>query len=231
MAQGALFLVPQPTDTRWALGRLDQAPERGFLIGWRSPTAPVDAGVPAEIARAIAHALTQVAGVAFLTSSHTAPAGEAWEGTGDGDYLYRLGDAGMVTRIRAAVTHQTPNPVLISTEKPDEALSLFDDPAFPWWQQGQLVLLSEKGAKPPTTDRDAVLAVFDTEWSRAADALIHCGYLAVLRPGVDGDVMGIRLADDAFEARLFEALAKASAEAGLEWRVATESELADRLSD
>jgi hypothetical protein len=136
-----------------------------------------------------------------------------------------------MTRIRAAITHRTPNPVLISTENPDRSLSLFDDPAFPWWQQGQLVLLSEKGIAPPTTDRDAVVAVFGADWSNAADELIDHGFLAVIRPGVDGDVMGIRLAEDVFEARLLEALASAATAAEFEWRVATEAELADLLSD
>jgi hypothetical protein len=79
---------------------------------------------------------------------------------------------------------------LMSTRRPETAMRLFDDAAFPWWMQGQGVLLSVPDAPPPAIEEALLLALFGEQWTRHAASLLPLGIEGVVRPGVDGDVAG-----------------------------------------
>src|SRR5262249_39298672 len=154
-----------------------------------------EAGVPEAVARVLARAFTAVARVMFLAD----PAGlDAWSPL-KGDAIKTLASKGLASRIAAKLGGGPPEIALVSTRHPGTAMRLFDDAGFPWWQQGQIVLLvgadqSQRDAEREeleTFDKEALLGLFDDEWTTRAASLAATGVKGVLRPGVDGDVAGL----------------------------------------
>jgi hypothetical protein len=114
---------------------------------------------------------------------------------------------------------------IVSTSDPGTVLHAFDDPAFPWWMQGQVLLLSEADRDPPAVGEPDLRALLDEDWARRAAALQPGGVHAVVRPGVDGDVAGILALSDPFDGRMMENLEREARLAGLAWSLVSESAL------
>jgi len=127
------------------------------LLGWSQATESVDAGVPDEVAGALARALTSSARVTFPSSATTEGAGRVWSPSGD-DLVRVLSGKGFGDRLAATLRGRPPAVALLSTRRPETAMRLFADASFPWWMQGQVVLLSGLDAPPPDIDEDALLA-------------------------------------------------------------------------
>ena len=115
----------------------------------------------------------------------------------------------------------------MSTRRPDTAVRLFDDAGFPWWLQGQVVLLSGPDAPPPDIDEEMLLALFGEDWTNHAASLAP-GIEGVLRPGVDGDVAGLLSLTDAFEQVLLATLERDTRNAGFDWALLSEEAFALR---
>ena len=208
MSRTSIFVCLEPRRSEWQLGVLPPPTGRMILIGWREEPAPVDAGVPPEVAAAVARALTSIGRITFLSSAVHASAGGGWSPLKRG-----------------------PGPAdLTSTTDPQTVMQAFDDAAHPWWMQGQVLFLSAADVAPPGLERAQLLALLENEWTAAAGALSARGVIGILRPGVDGDLAGLlTLTADAERASL-AALERESRLASFEWSVLTEDAFADRYS-
>jgi len=197
------------------------------LLGWRQTPERPDAGVPEEVARALARALTSVARVTFPCSFVKAVATSVWSPL-DGDLIRALTGKGFAGRIVARLSGTPADITLMSSRRPETAMRLFDDAGFPWWMQGQVVLLSKPDAPPPDVDEETLLALFGEDWTEHAASLAPLGIEGVLRPGVDGDVAGLLSLTDVFEEVVLAALESETRRAGFDWALVPEKEFALR---
>jgi hypothetical protein len=229
VSESAIFACLGPRGAHWQLGALPTTENRMTLIGWRQIPTPNDAGVPDKVAAILARALTSVARLTFPSSSTAgAPSGE-WAPLAE-DLVRSLGNGGLAERIRNTIGHVPATIALLSTRRPESAVRLFDDESFPWWLQGQVVVLSSPEAAPPDIDRTTVLSFLTDDWSKRAANLAPAGIAAVMRPGVDGDVAGLLSLTVAFETALLAALEKETSRAGFDWAVLEEDNFSEWLA-
>ena len=227
MKPTAIFACRDARGPHWQLGPLPPAHGRLTLIGWSQQPEQHDAGVPEDVARVLARSLTSVARVTFPSSVVRPSATTVWSHVADD--LTRVLDTGhIISRVGAKLRGRPAAIALTSTRQPDTALHLFDDTGFPWWMQGQVVLLSGAETPPPDIDSDALFALFEAEWTESASSLAAAGIAGIMRPGVDGDVAGLLSLTDAFESVVLAALERETLRAGLEWSLLSEDALAPK---
>lgn len=216
MDKPALWARRGPMAARWQLGDL-AAMDQGsvWLLGWDAVSP--DAGVPQPIARTIARALTAIASVGFLRDGvgHAGPA--TWGCGNEGDCV-RTGPGhsalhAVIGRLRGHGTAIT----LVCSRRPAAIEEMFEAPAFPWWLQSQVLLLSAPETPPPEVTPAQALALLEPDWAVRAAALRNRGVLAVARPAVDGDALGLLALDDVFAERLLASLATQAQAAGVAW--------------
>jgi hypothetical protein len=228
----AIFACADAREPHWQLGHLPPATGRFALIGWKEPGDAIEAGVPEAVAHVLARAFTAVARVMFLAD----PAGlDGWTPL-KGDAIKMLASGGMTSRLAAKLRGAPPEIALVSTRHPETAIRLFDDAGFPWWQQGQIVLLC--GDEPSHRDgerqdlaawnRETLLDLFDDDWASRAVPLASKGVMGAVRPGVDGDVAGLLSLTDGFLHTTLEAIARQTRLAGFDWEIVSEKALALR---
>lgn len=220
MNKTSIFVCPDPRRREWQLGRLPPAAGHMTLLGWKQEPDPVDAGVPHEVAALLARALASVSRVTFPSSALHPAATAAWAKSGSDD-VRRLNRTA-AGRLAAALKGTPGQIVVVSTRNPDSVTQAFDDPGYPWWMQGQVLLLSAANATPPEIERNQLLALFEEEWTRDAQALAPAGIVGVVRPGVDGDVAGLLSLSPAFDEIVLQALEHEARLALFEWSVLTE---------
>jgi len=226
--QTAIFACRDPLGSHWQLGPLPPSEGRLTLIGWSQPAERRDAGVPEEVAGVLARALTSIARVTFPCSFVKPVATDGWSPMGD-DLIRMLSVKGLGRRILSNFRGTPTDITLMSTRRPETAAGLFDDAGFPWWQQGQVVLLSKADAPPPGIDGETLLALFEDDWTkRAASQLAPGGIEGILRPGVDGDVAGLLSLTDAFEQVSLEVLQRETRHDGFDWALLPEKAFALR---
>jgi hypothetical protein len=197
------------------------------LIGWSEVGDRPDAGVPDEVAHVLARALTSVARVTFPCSFVNAVATSVWSPLDD-DLVRALTGKGLGGRIVAKVRGTPAEIALMSSRRPETVMRLFDDAGFPWWLQGQMVLLSELDAPPPDIDEESLLALFGEEWTKHAASVAPIGIEGIVRPGVDGDVAGLLSLTEAFEQVVLAALERETRLAGFDWALLPEKTFALR---
>lgn len=118
---------------------------------------------------------------------------------------------------------------VIETRDANVAVRLFDDPEFPWWLQGQAVLLSRADAESPDIDQRTIVTLLHDDWARRAATLATRGIEAVVRPGVDGDVAGIFSLSEAFDEQLLASLKREAHQDGITFSVVSEAALLEPL--
>jgi hypothetical protein len=219
-----MFACRDARGSQWQLGALPPSTGRLTLLGWSQTPEPEDGGVPEGVARVLARAFTSTARVTFPASFvKTAAATSDWSPL-DGDLVRALTGKGIGKRIAAKVKHAPPQLTLISTRRANTAMRLFDDAGFPWWLQGQAVLLSAPEALPPDVNEAELLSLFDDDWARRAASLAGLDVQGVVRPGVDGDVAGLLSLTQPFGDRLLAALEHEARADAFEWEVLPETE-------
>ncbi|MGC3987169.1 MAG: hypothetical protein QM777_21855 [Pseudorhodoferax sp.] len=212
----ATLWARRTVEPHWQLGDLSTAgPDRTWLVGWDAQ--PNDDGMPPLAGRAIARAMTDTARVSFLRAG-PGPAGTVqWAVGNDGDCIRATRPAGALGTIADRLRGR-PGPVtLVCSRRADAVATVFDDPAFPWWLQSQALLLSSPDAAPPDVAPEDALGLLDTDWAARAAALRGRGVLAVARPAVDGEALGLLALDGAIAERLMASLAVQARAAGLAW--------------
>ncbi|WP_439890083.1 hypothetical protein ACS7SF_12505 [Ralstonia sp. 25C] len=219
--QDQLIATRAPRGAYWQLGSLPPQAGHLLLIGWCLPRLSAGDGVPPSlVTNALARALVSVATVSFLASTVV---------TGAHDKQHALGTGGIAEYIRSRWMHAPTHATLLSTSDAQSAAQLFDDDGYPWHLQGQVALLSAADADIASLNRKAVLALIEPDWMTSAAALASRGIRGVLRPGVDGAVVGILCLNNTFEQALVAALQRESQSAGLDWTLLSEDAFAQAL--
>ncbi|HEU4853769.1 MAG TPA: hypothetical protein VFS89_00580 [Nitrosospira sp.] len=230
MTRTALLVCHNPRGSNWQLAPLCSTNGRAALIGWRQVPDSVDDGVPIDVAMVMARAFTSVARVTFLCTSESDGAAAGWMQL-DEDFVRAMRRPGLTGFIRQFIDRIPRNAALMSTRRPEIVLRLFDDPAFPWWMQGQVVLLSPAEAGPPELDSEFLISLVDKDdWSNQEKILSNAGILGIVRPGVDGDVAGLLSLASSFETVVLSALEDESVRAGFEWDMLDEAMFSERLA-
>lgn len=224
-----LLLCESPRGAQWQL----EPPTHGSLVllGWRVPDQDIEGGVPDEVASLLARALTRVAIVTFWCCREPAASSE--------DRVRIVQAPGRGERSWAAFSRVPlwPGPsrfpskvILVSTRRPDVAKTLFNDADFPWWGQGQVILLSSPAAPPPAIAWRTLQSLFEATQPVDLGALAAIGVAAIVRPGVDGAVAGIMASTEEFERRLLSSIESEAGGFGFDWLVVPEDAFAEELS-
>jgi hypothetical protein len=193
------------------------------LIGWRLAQQEVDAGVPEDVASLLTRALTAVAWVTFPSSS---------EPTSSVETVVRpLEPAGVKERLDTVLSRAPSKFFLVSTRRPEVARSLFDDPAFPWWLQGQMVILTPADGPTPNLDRRSLLAMMNEAQWPAHETASAVGISALVRPGVDGDVVGIVASTEGFDQVLWDSIQREAARSSFTCEITTENQFTALLAE
>lgn len=174
MTCSAILACREPRSACWQLGPLPARAGSLVLFGWKRVPPPVDSGVPQDMAVVFARALTSIARLTFPCSLVFRPVTSQWTPQGD-DWIRRWNKGDRISRIKAALRRPPVADILVSTWRPETALRLFDDPAYPWWLQGQAVLLSERNAMPPDIDDQHLPVLFGEDWLKQASSLAAAG--------------------------------------------------------
>lgn len=180
------------TDVVWWLNSMREAYVSGeglMLVGWRLPVRPADCGVPEEVAYVMARALTAIFRVTFPLSGDRCDALPP-SGADSEHRVLPLPARGLAMRLKAFYRGMPPRRCLVSAHSPEIVMQVFTDPGFPWHLKGQVALLSAPSAECPEIATDVLLALADDEWATEAEALRGSCVEGIVRPGVDGDVIG-----------------------------------------
>ena len=224
---GSIHVCDDPISSQWQLGNLSARSGRLFLISLPGPADLTEGSVPIPLVRAMASAMTSVARVTFLSSEHSVEqerlAGLQWSHV-EGDDVRAIPADGLLDWARAKLTGGPATIVQVSTQQAHVAERFFDGADYPLWLQVQLALLSAPGAPPPVVDRGTLFALMDKDWTSAAASLTGIGVLGVLRPGVDGDMLGFLSLDDAFGAAFVGAVEAAVTAASFGWARVSEED-------
>lgn len=186
------------------------------LVEWQITPTARDAGVPGEVIDVLAATLVSAGRVTFPCSSVASIATGVWQASND-DFIRRLPCKSWLPRLYADWRQQLADIPLLSTRNRDRARMPFDDPAFPWWLQGQIVLLSAPDRSPPEIDRATLLSLFADDWAARFAALADTAITGVMRPGVDGDVAALLFRSAKQKAMLIDALERETRRAGFTW--------------
>lgn len=221
--RSALTIIRAPTRAYWQLGPLPVTIGNMVLISWQMAAQPDDGGMPASVASLLSDVLTGIVRVTF-PSSEPGTSGEAWFGE-SGDLTRTVQVSHFVERVRFRFARKPSTITQISTRRPTTAVQLFDDPGYPWWLGQQVALLSGLNDPPPVVDAASLLALLDDDWAAHAAALTSNGVDAVIRAGVDGDVLGLLSLAPGIEAIFLDALKTAAEAANFKWVEQNESDL------
>jgi hypothetical protein len=219
-APGPQWQLPAPPTTQGAFA----------LIGWSSDQR--DGGVPERIVDVLARSLATSGRVTFACSTLSAPDAPGWQMQGD-EFVARHQTRSALGRMAARFSARAPvDLMLLSTTSEQSVRRLFDDPGYPWWNQGQFVLVSRPGASAPDFDRIAFnpAKLFERDCSEGFALLQPLGVQAMLCPGVDGDVAGLLCASTEIRDR-FETILSHDAQAfGVSLLHVSEAEFVEGLA-
>lgn len=206
--------VRDAREPHWQLGPLP--PPVGYLalVSWEQTPRPEDDGIPRAVAGVLARALTSVTRVTF-PSSIAASTSADWTATGQD--MVRTPPVGLGERLRAFAASKPATVTLVSTRRAEPLAGAFNDPAFPWWMQGQVLVLSDALEGPPDVVPADLAALLGDDWASRLAELAPRGVRGAVRPGVDGDVAGLLTLTDKDADRIVAALAREARLAGFVW--------------
>ena len=169
MSRPKLILYRGEISPRWEI------PDAGdpLLIGWRVSPQPADAGVPSEVADALARGLCAIGTVAWFTAEP------------------RVGEAVVSTQSERLFEslRRSRTLSLVKSRDPKRAVTLFDAPGTDWTLRGQATFVSRDFSED--TAFEPFFNVAGDPGSNSMDTLREIGVEAILLPGVDGDIAGL----------------------------------------
>lgn len=139
------------------------------------------------------------------------------------DKVEPLGGAGLRGWVCRWKSGMGPKAGLRLAKQPDALLPAFDDPGFPWTQQGQIMLMVSSEVSTLGFAPGSIRALMEDGWLDLAPDLEKQGLMAVARPGVDGAVLGVLCANRPAQDSLLTAFAHAAGGAGLGWTLLEEA--------
>lgn len=225
----AIFVCRDAVGSHWQHGPLPPGHGTFVLLGWKTPQSTPDAGVPSSIAAALASALTRVAMVTFPCSEFGPnPVSEQLNPASGLLTVVAAPAKTAATRFRGVFGRHPPNLVLLSTQDPASARRLFEDALHPWWLQGQFALLSDPKHQPEglSNKHELVFRILEPDWAEVLSDLELEGVNCIVKPGVDGAVIGFLSVLKGFEDQLLTALKNESVASGIGWAELSESDFA-----
>jgi hypothetical protein len=158
------------------------------LLAWSRTTSDVDSGPPPDVAGLLARALVLAHRASFLVADEVLPSQMAVAGSTSVQAIPSRGAASAL----AAPWHGEPTRWnWLSTCDANVARTLFNQAGFDWTLQAQVVLLSPADAPAPVLNLELTQAVWRGGSPPALAGLAAAGVQMVLRPGVDGAVVGV----------------------------------------
>jgi hypothetical protein len=223
----AVIVCADASGPQWQLGPLPPADGAFALIGWTFEDT--DGGVPSPVVQTIARALVTYGRVTFPSASVPVTEARAWSAWHH-DFTTTMQLTARGARVRELFRSRRVS--LLSTSREESARRLFDDPFYQWWNQAQFALLSRPAERPPNILEEPALGsdLFDSRWSAAITDLKRRGVDAILRPGVDGDVMGVLCSSRDVRSEVEEMVGLAATDFQLAFRRVAEEEFASLLS-
>jgi hypothetical protein len=173
------------------------------------------------VAELLAASLVEVAWMTFLT--------DTTEGAAPDDLVRADGPDGPWRRVADVGWGPRGSEGLRATRDASSAITAFDDPRFPWWLQGQVVVLT-RGSDPPRIPPAAVRGLVDDAWGRRAAVLVPQGVDGVLRPAVDGVAAGLLTFAADVRTEFLASIERHASSAAIPWDVLTEPEFEARLA-
>ena len=222
----AVIVCADASGPQWQLGPLPPGDGAFALIGWTFEDT--DGGVPSPVVQTIARALVKYGRVTFPCASVPVTEAGGWSAWHD-DFTTTMQLAGRGARLRDLFRSR--RVTLLSTLREESARRLFDDPFYQWWNQAQFALLSRPAERPPNIlEEPAGSDLFDSRWLAAITDLKGRGVDAILRPGVDGDVLGVLCSSRDVRSEVEELVALAATDFQLAFRRVAEEDFASLLS-
>jgi hypothetical protein len=225
-----LFITHDAPGPQWQLGSPSSKLGAFSLIGWTADE--LEGGVPDRIVDVLARSLAAFGRVTFACSTISAPDTPGWQMRGS-DYVSRYRTRSGLDRIAARFFARAPvDLVLLSTTSEQAVRRLFNDPGYPWWSQGQFVLISSAGESPPDFDSIAFgpAKLFEREWAEGFGSLHPLGVQATFRPGVDGDVAGLLCVSGEIRNRFEAILSRSAQESGMSPQYVSEAGFIEALA-
>jgi hypothetical protein len=173
-----------------------------------------------------------MARLTFPCSELGKPARSGWTALhSDHIVVVKRGSSALTNLVRS-LARQPSDMVLLSTREAETAWRMFDDAGNPWSLQGQFGLVSDLENPPPAVESDFELlaSLFEPAWAGALPELMRRGVKAVLRPGVDGDLVGILSSTRAYEETVLASLFQVAASSSLSCALVSEAEFRDQLA-
>jgi hypothetical protein len=120
---------------------------------------------------------------------------------------------------------------LLSTNREASVYALFDDPFYQWWNASQFALLSQPPESPPDLASESFSPsdLLGDQWAKTLAGFTRGGVKAILRPGVDGDVIGLLCSSPEFRDEIEAKIQMAANECGLGFRLLPEAAFAASL--
>lgn len=157
------------------------------LLTWSHNAADVDGGPPSDVIQVLAKALVQDHRVSFLIADESLPSVAQLASS---TAVQLAAARGIVSPLSARLLAEPTHWQWLSTRDGAVAATLFSQPGFDWTLQAQVVLLSAADAAAPVLTLELTQALWRGGSPEAVAALLAAGVDVVLRPGVDGAMLG-----------------------------------------
>lgn len=191
-------------------------PSAGRMVGVEVSWNVDDADGERAFFLLLARALVDGARVTFLDEALQPPLPQAWEARGADHVLeLPLGPLQAWTRSLTSLLGFDETRGVLSTCRASRVARLFDSSYFHWWAQAQFALLSAPDAAPPPIDGESISALLGDGWQDVVRSLGSSGVIGGMRPGTDGDLLGLFFLDPADGDAFLGALAREAEADGL----------------
>lgn len=231
MSSLEIFCCRNIKNSQWQLTPIAKDTGSLVLLGWKETPADRDGQISGRLSSIISNTLSTTARVSFPRSTIKTKCSQSDGWCQDNSDLIRnLGKGGITGRVSALAKSLPLKIHLISTENPESVASLFDDPIYPWWLQGQAAFLSRPGNSAPEISRQTVLALLNRDWGVEISNLISTGVQGLFIPGVDGDVAGLYSFSSSFEKLFFSEIQRQCQLLNVRWEECEEEAFSENLA-
>lgn len=230
MSADAIVASTTSQSPQWQLEGFLGTPA-SLLLGWSHAAERVDAGVPEDVVTVISQALCRQARVSFLSSDLGGDLERLVAEHGKESYtLQTVREYEGIARLAARWFDKPARMAVVSSTDPHVVAYLFDDACFSWSLQGQMAFLSDPSSPAPDL-RGVISKAWWRKYQAAPQEVIaRYGLMGVLRPGVDGDVLGILFRSSADKDQFLAALQKEAKSSGMHLKMCDETEFMDSLA-
>ena len=142
MTVNEIIICRAPSSSFWQLGPVPPPHGSLVLIGWPEQSVVEDDDANNKCTAALLRAMTSIARLSFPCSEFAmAPARDSRTPTESDHVATVRRTSNPLVRLFSYLTGRPSSMTLMSTRDSTVARQIFEDGAYPWWLQGQFVLL------------------------------------------------------------------------------------------